>query len=51
MSNYGLPHLVGELNPDEVKMYAQTAELAGLLPKPNHDHLAILTKSISHVVH
>jgi hypothetical protein len=50
-SRFGLSCLAGgELDSDEVKMYAQTAELAGSLTKPNRDRLANLTSSICDVV-
>ena len=50
MSKFGLDNLAGQLDPGEVAMYAQTAELAGHLTKPNRDRLAHLTKSICEVV-
>jgi hypothetical protein len=42
--------LSGQLDPDEVMMYAKTAELASHLTRPNRDRLANLTKSIVDVV-
>ena len=44
------PCMAGLLDPDEVMMYAQTAELANQLTRPNRDRLAHLTKSIVDVV-
>jgi hypothetical protein len=50
MSKFGMTDLAGELDPAEVKMYVQTAEMAGILTRPNRDRLAQLTKSICDVV-
>jgi hypothetical protein len=50
MSRFGMPNLAGDLDDDEVAMYAKTAELASHLTKPNRDRLANLTKSIQDVV-
>lgn len=50
MSKFGFPNLNGYLDPDEVMMYAKTAELAGVLTKPNRDRLANLTSKIVDVV-
>lgn len=49
-SRFKNPCLAGELDQNEVMMYAQTAELASNLTRPNRDRLANLTKSIVDVV-
>jgi hypothetical protein len=51
MAAFEVPDLdPGTLDKDEVSMYANTANFAGHLSKPNRDRLAHLTKEICNVV-
>ncbi len=46
MSNFQLPNLAPDLDHEEVMMYAQTAQLASDLTRPQRDRLANLTSTI-----